>query len=165
MSAIDRIELPQDQPGRHIYRADLVATVVFVVAAALATAAPGALRVPYAVLSSVLFAAGCVAFLWAYLVSLGRSRNETISVVGIYGLAGSAPAPVRGRFHALTALQTVVAITAAAIHPFSAQAFGILVPMLGLGLGGLWAARHGRFGPRQDPRRPHAPTKESGIHG
>jgi hypothetical protein len=27
-------------------------------------------------------------------------------------------------------------------------AFGILVPMFGIGLNGLWAVLHGRFGPR-----------------
>jgi hypothetical protein len=39
----------------------------------------------------------------------------------------------------------VVAVTAAALRPFTALAFSVLVPMLGLGLMALWAARHGRF--------------------
>jgi len=59
---------------------------------------------------------------------------------------------VQWRFHLLTTVQTVVAITTASMRPFTAQAFGILVAMLGLGLGGLWAARHGVFGERDDPR-------------
>ena len=36
-------------------------------------------------------------------------------------------------------------VAAASIRPFTAVAFGILAPMLGLGLMGLWGARHGRF--------------------
>jgi hypothetical protein len=36
-------------------------------------------------------------------------------------------------------------VTAAAARPFTALAFSVLVPMLGVGLLALWAARHGRF--------------------
>jgi hypothetical protein len=32
----------------------------------------------------------------------------------------------------------------------NALAFGILVPMLGLGMNAMWAVRHGTFGPRVD---------------
>jgi hypothetical protein len=46
------------------------------------------------------------------------------------------------------AIQVVVAVTTASIRPFTTLAFGILVPMFGIGMNGLWAARHGRFGPR-----------------
>ena len=33
----------------------------------------------------------------------------------------------------------------------NALAFGVLVPMFGIGANGLWAARHGRYGPRIAP--------------
>ena len=36
------------------------------------------------------------------------------------------------------------------IRPFTPLAFGILVPMLGLGLIALWGARHGTFPARAD---------------
>jgi hypothetical protein len=41
--------------------------------------------------------------------------------------------------------QTAIALGTAAARPFTSVAFGILVPMFGLGLAGLWGARHGRF--------------------
>ena len=41
------------------------------------------------------------------------------------------------------AVQVVVAVATAAVHPFTSQAFGVLVPMFGLGLAGLWGARYG----------------------
>ena len=166
MRLLDRVQLPADVAGHSIYRIDLAATALFVVAAAVATVARSRFDIAFAVLSCVLFGLGTVSFLWAYAQALGRSRHQTISVANIYGLSGSAPRSVQVRLHALTAVQIAVAITAASIHPFTAQAFGILVPMLGLGLGGLWAARHGDFGPRSHGRRSSRPqSKESGTHG
>jgi hypothetical protein len=43
----------------------------------------------------------------------------------------------------------IVAVVGAALRPFSPLAFGILVPVFGLGCAGLWAAHHGSFGPRE----------------
>lgn len=147
----DRIRLPGDAPGQGLYQFDFVATAMFSVFAVVATIWTS-LRIPFAVVSCVLFAVGTAAFLAAYGTALGRSRTEAISLSGIYGLSQSSPKPVQWRFHLLTTVQTVVAITTASMRPFTAQAFGILVAMLGLGLGGLWAARHGVFGERDDPR-------------
>ena len=47
------------------------------------------------------------------------------------------------------AAQAVVAVATAAVRPYSPLAFGILVPLWGLGLAGLWAARHGTFPQRK----------------
>lgn len=152
MSVLERLELPSGSPGTQIYRLNLVATIGFVIAATIATIFPGPLRIPFAVLSCVLFVIGTIAFLGAYAKAIGRSRNDQISIPGIYGLSRSCPRGVQWRFHVLTLVQTVAAVTTASIRPFTAQAFGILVPMLGLGLGGLWAARHGVFEERDDPR-------------
>ena len=44
-------------------------------------------------------------------------------------------------------VQCVVAVTVASVRPFTVAAFAVLVPMYGLGLNGVWAARHGTFGP------------------
>ena len=151
MSPVQRLQLRPGEPGQFLYRFDLGATVAFTLFAVVATMV-AALRIPFAVVSCALFAIGTVAFLAAYGRALGRSRAEAISIGGIYGLSGSSPTGVQWRFHLLTGVQTVVAVATAAIRPFTAQAFGILVPMLGLGLGGLWAATHGVFGERDDPR-------------
>jgi hypothetical protein len=45
----------------------------------------------------------------------------------------------------------VVAVATAAVRPFTPLAFGILVPLYGLGLAGVWAAAFGTFGPRRHP--------------
>jgi len=120
-------------------------------AAALAAAFPGPLRIPFAVLSCVLAVIGTIAFLWAYGKALERSREEDVSVAMVYGMT-VAPKAVSRRFHLVTFVQSVVAIATAAIRPFTAQAFGILAIMLGIGLAGLWAAQHGTFAERTDGR-------------
>ena len=43
------------------------------------------------------------------------------------------------------AVQVVVAVATAAVHPFTSQAFAVLAPMFGLGMAGLWGARYGHF--------------------
>jgi hypothetical protein len=96
-----------------------------------------------------LFAAGTVAFLFAYGIAIARSRTDAIGIGGLYFLAGDvAPPAVRRHLTAALAVQVAAALTVASLRPFTSAAFAILVPMYGLGLAGLWGARHGRFGPR-----------------
>jgi LytS/YehU family sensor histidine kinase len=71
---------------------------------------------------------------------------------------GTAPAAVKRLMNGLLAGQVVVAITGATAGvvgldegKLNALAFGVLVPMVGIGLNGLWGARHGTYGPRADP--------------
>jgi hypothetical protein len=137
------------EPGA---RGDLIcqvaiwATGVFVVASALAAAWPDTFLPLSVPVDLVLFAAGCGAFLWAYALAIGRSRHETITMSGLFFLGeGVAPPDVTRLLRGALGVQVVVAVTAAAVRPFTALAFSVLVPMLGLGLMALWAARHGRF--------------------
>jgi hypothetical protein len=76
-----------------------------------------------------------------------------------------APKPVRWRLWAALAVQCVVAVTAASVRPFTTAAFSVLVPMLGLGLNGLWAARHGTFGPRVVPTTTAPADDEAAADG
>ena len=139
--------------SERILRAATVSTVVLAVCAAAAAAFPDALRIPYAVVSLGYFVAGCVAFVWGYAVAIGRSRTEELSVAGIFFLAGgAAPKDVRTRLVVALVAQTVVALAAAAVRPFTAVAFGVLAPMLALGLMGLWGGRFGTFPAREDHR-------------
>lgn len=140
---------PAEPPGRAIALVDWIGTAVFVVAAVVAAAVLGGVRFVAVGVSLGLFAVGCFAFLWAYAIAIQRSRDDEIGIGGLYFLAGpTAPRVVRRSMNAALTLQTVVALVTASVHPFTTLAFGILVPMFGLGLNGLWAARYGRFGPR-----------------
>ena len=108
--------------------------------------------------SMVLFAVGAGAALWAYVGALERSRTSEIGVANLYLLTGrTAPPPVKRTMTGLLVVQVALAF-AGAIYgatglrgsEVNALAFGILVPMFGIGMNGLWALRHGSFGPRID---------------
>lgn len=120
------------------------------VASAVGAVLVGVARPLAAGVALLLFAAGMVAFLWAYGIAVSRSRAAVIGVGGLYFLAGDvAPTSVRHHLMAALALQTLTALVTAGLRPYSSLAFGVLVPMFGLGLSGLWGARHGSFAPRE----------------
>ena len=98
----------------------------------------------------VLLALGILAFVRTLLVAAERSRTEELSVAGIWFLTG-APTPIRLWLLGSLALQVVIGIATGAVDP-EPGAFGVLVPVFGLGLCGLWAVRSGSFPPRS-PRR------------
>jgi hypothetical protein len=139
-----------EHAGRGLVVASWAGTAVFSVVALatviwLDTLAPVAIAV-----SLVQFALGCVWFGWAYLTAVNRSRTDLIGIGGLFFLAGSAPRAIRRHLLGSVAVQTTVAIAAAAARPFSSLAFGILAPMWSLGLAGVWGARHGVFARRGD---------------
>jgi hypothetical protein len=141
--------VPDAGAGEGIVRLDLWATVVFAAVSAAAAVAPDPLEYVSVPVDLVMFVAGCVAFLWAYAIAIGRSRYEGLTMAGVFFLGDQvAPARVTRTLRLLLAVQTVVAVAAAAARPFTALAFSVLAPMLGLGLMALWGARHGRFPPR-----------------
>lgn len=144
-------DLPPDAaPGARLVRLSWAGTAVFAVAAVAAVVVDG-MRPVAAGVSIALFMAGVVAFLWAYGIAIGRSRTDAIGIGGLYFLAGdTAPREIRRHLLASLATQTAVAIGAAAARPYTSLAFGVLVPMFGLGVAGLWGARHGSFAPRTD---------------
>ncbi|MEL7210031.1 MAG: hypothetical protein AAGK32_17680 [Actinomycetota bacterium] len=144
----DDAEGPGPTPGAELLRLDAAGTVALTVVLVAAVVLPDSLGIVAAATALVLFAIGCGAFLWAFAIGVGRSRTEDVDIAGLFLLTGSTPREVRRRFLGLLGAQVVVAVAAASIRPFTNVAFGVLAPVFGLGLQGLWAARHGRFGPR-----------------
>jgi hypothetical protein len=137
--------LPPDfHEGDALLRADWIGTSVFTVTA-VSAALVEVVRGPAAVASLALFGVGTVVFLWAYVIAIGRSRTDAIGMGGLFFLAGSAPRRVQRSFMVALAVQVVVGVATASARPFTSLAFGVLVPMYGLGLAGFWAARHGTF--------------------
>ena len=136
-----------------ILQADIYGTVMFAMTAALAvfTEKLRGLALAWAVL---FFVAGCVAFLAAFAKAVSRSRTDAIGIGGLYFLAGEDTVEDRRNariLQALFAAQIVVALATAAAKPFTSLAFGILVPVYGLGLMGLYGAYYGRFDARSAP--------------
>lgn len=140
------------EPGGELIRAGWIGTLVFVVTAVIATIDPDTLGWPGIIVSLVLFGAGAIAMLIAFFTAVERSRTQTIAVGGLYFGAGSTPRIIRWHLLGATAIQLLVGMTTASIRPFTVVAFGTLVPIFGLGLMGLWTARHGQF-PEREPDR------------
>lgn len=136
--------------GDPIVRASGLGTLAFAVTAVAAVFTRAA-TVPAAAVALTLFAAGIGVFFWAYAIAVNRSRTDAIGIGGLFFLAGSdtAPAPVKRALLIALGAQTVIGLATAAARPFTTLAFGVLVPLYGLALTGLWGARHGRFGPRR----------------
>jgi hypothetical protein len=138
--------------GALIIRMAALATAAFVVTAVLAAVSLSTFHGVATAVSLVLFGLGILIFFYAYARAVSRSRFEVISVVGVYFLSGgSAPKTVRVYLLGLVGIQTAVAIATAASRPYTSLAFGILVPLFGIAMCGLWASIHGGFPARPDP--------------
>jgi hypothetical protein len=145
--------------GDVVIRADLAGTLLFGVTAALAAIIFTTFWQWLAAVSALgLFAVGVFSFLWSYYNAVQRSRTDVISVGGLYLLLGPpTPSGVRRTMLLTLLLQLVIAVvtTFGRSHdqegrPGTSLALGFLVPMLGFGLNGLWAAYHGNFPKRND---------------
>ncbi|MFZ4718913.1 MAG: hypothetical protein ACOYMR_05790 [Ilumatobacteraceae bacterium] len=119
-------------------------------------------QVLIAVVSIVLFAVGIATSLWAYTSALERSRAEEVGVANLFLLTGpTAPKDVKRWMTGALLAQTVAAVAGAIVGvaglqegDVNALAFGVLVPMLGIGMNGAWAARYGSYGPRVQVTKP-----------
>ena len=155
--------------GAAVIRANAGLTALFVVTATLATVFFDAPWKNIAVGVAVgCFSVGVVVFLWGYWTAVQRSRRDNIAVASLYFLVDHcAPASVMRMMNALLAVQVVVGIATASIRsstdgkPGSTLAFGILVPMMGLGFNGLWGAFYGSFRPRSDLKNAGVPDEGS----
>jgi hypothetical protein len=127
-----------------LVRASWAGTAVFTAVSVLAVASHTARAAAVAV-DLVLFLAGIVAFLVALARAIGRSRQELLTLPGVFFLQDSAPQTVRRHLLASVAVEVVVAFVTAGLRPYTSVAFGILVPVYALGLTGLWGAARGRY--------------------
>ena len=99
----------------------------------------------------LLFLVSVGVFVYAFALALARSsRGDNVAVANLFFLQGSAPKPIRHKFLWLFLVCLAITVGTAAWDPF-----GVLVPMLPVGLAGMWAARYGVFPPRPvaAPRR------------
>ncbi len=157
-----------------IIRANLVLTAIFTVTAAYAAAV---FSTPSqwigAVTAMALFTIGVFAFIWSYWNAVQRSRTDEISVTQLYLLMGDViPAPVRRTMNLTLLVQVVVAVSTTLArpngpdgNPGSSLAVGFLVPMLGFGLNGLWAAFHGNFATRTNLPTSTKEIRQNADHG
>jgi len=157
--------------GDVIIAANLIGTVAFTITAITAAIVYStASQWVGAITAMSLFAVGVFAFLWSFWNVVQRSREQLIGVTQVYLLVGSpTPTRVRWRMLGLLAVQVVVAMATALGRakdldgsPGTSLAVGVLVPMFGIGLNGLWSAYHGVFPPLPNMEAIGMPDGESG---
>jgi hypothetical protein len=131
--------------GSRIVVSSWLGDVVFAVTAIPAAAGVDAFDGVALATSLVLFFVSLPIWAWAFVVAASRSaQGDDIVMANMFGSIGGAPRDVR--LHLFGALGVCIAIALATI---TTQPFGVMVPMLPLGLVGLWSARHGSFPPRR----------------
>jgi hypothetical protein len=155
-------------PGSLLIKCNLALTAVFVamsIVAAVTFTAPW--KTIGVAVSLGCFSVGIVAFLWGYWTAVQRSRADNISVAALYFLVDKcAPQSISRLMNGALGVQVVVAVATAISRTTtdgrtgSTLAFGVLAPMMGLGLNGLWGATHGTFAPRQFENSAEVPHQE-----
>lgn len=148
---------PEDdvQPGAGIVNLAFLGTGAVVATSIVGALLPDSFGIVHGGLSVVLFVVGTGALLWAYALGVSRSRTDLITVPGLFFLAGDvAPRPTRRQLRTAVIVETVAVVAAASIRPYTEVAFGILAPMFGLGLMGMWGGRYGEFAPRPPKQAP-----------
>jgi hypothetical protein len=155
-------------PGSLLIKCNLALTAVFVamsIVAAVTFTAPW--KTIGVAVSLGCFSVGIVAFLWGYWTAVQRSRTDNISVAALYFLVDKcAPQSISRLMNGTLGVQVVVAVATAISRTTtdgrtgSTLAFGVLAPMMGLGLNGLWGATHGTFAPRQFENSAEVPHQE-----
>lgn len=152
-AADDRPDEDDVHEGAGLVQLTFAGTGALLVAGVVGVLSPDGAGVLTAWVSGVLFAVGVVLFLWGYAVGVVRSREEQITLGGLFFLSGTAPKVVRFRLRLAFGVQVVIAVVAASVRPYTAVAFAVLAPMLGLGAMAMWGARYGAFHPKDDPGR------------
>ena len=154
----------EEMPGPRIIAASWASDIVFFlgsVPALVGTASGDAIS---AGVCLALFAVSLVVWVWAFAVAVARSaQGDDIAVGSLFLFEGRVPRRARRHLFGSVGLSLVITAVAASSNPFA-----VLVPMLSLGLVGLWGARHGDFPRRKDvtpEARPLRPVRSTGQRG
>lgn len=145
--------LPSNAADR-LRRSALAVTAIHVVLTAVSLIGSGTVRGIVAIVFVIMFFLGSVVFVAAFVMAANRSRTEDVSVAGVFFLSDGAVATTDRRlFLGCVGVQTVVSLAAATAALFTAVAFSLLVPLLGLGLAALFGARTAVFPPKPPDQR------------
>src|SRR3954453_1679903 len=137
-------------PGRGIIITSWVTIGIFAVAVVPDAVGAHVLDNAAVAVSLALFLVSLPIWLFAYGLAVTRTaRGDDITVSSLFFLQKSAPREVQHHLFGAFGLSIAIAAATAAANPFS-----VLVPMLPLGLAGLWGARHGVYPARPARKNP-----------
>ncbi len=142
---------PASVGAEKIIQASFVGTAVFGVASLATYLLADRLDVVFAIISVALFVIGTLLLGLGIWNGIQRSRVDTVTLTGLLSVDSShVPPSARNRLWLSVTLQIIIAVLFGSLRPFTEQAFGLLVPILGLGFAGLWGSRFAAFHPRED---------------
>ena len=153
MDQRDMTDVPTQPDARAdwLLRVNTGATLVFGAVSLLTWAVAETLDLAYAILCGAVLVVGMALFLLGFWNGVQRSRAEAVTLAGLLGVStGHVGSVQRRRLWVANLVQVVIAIVFASLRPFSQQAFGLLVPMFGIGLAALWGSRFAVFFERDD---------------
>ncbi|HZJ27307.1 MAG TPA: hypothetical protein VFF40_09925 [Acidimicrobiia bacterium] len=146
------------EQGRAIIASAWVANGLFAATAVPVAFGVDAFAVAALVVAAALFLVALGVWIYALALGLVRSaRGDNVAVANLFLLQGSVPSVVRRQLFSALAVSVLIGLATAARAPA-----GLMVPMLPLGLAGMWAARYGTF-----PQRgvaPNGPARSNAAH-
>jgi len=126
-------------------------SIFFAAASVITYVLEDRLDLVFAIISAVLFAAGILLLSLGFWNGIQRSRLDDVTLTGLLAIDKThVPAAARNKLWAAIVIQVAVAILFASLRPFTRQAFGLLVPTLGLGIATLWGSRFAAFHERDE---------------
>ncbi len=135
-----------------LVRFSVRSSVAFAALSVVTYVVDGGLDVVYAIACTIIFVVGVSLFALGMWNGIQRSRVDNVTLTGLMAIDRShVPQSARNRLWMALLLQVGVAILFASLRPFTQQAFGLLAPVLGLGVASLWGSRFAAFHPRVDP--------------
>ncbi len=147
-------QLPNEANGveERLVKFSIRSSMAFAAATVVTYVADGSLNVVYAIGCTITFVVGVALFALGMWNGIQRSRVDDVTLTGLVAIdASHVPKATRNALWLAVLIQVVVSILFASLRPFTQQAFGLLVPVLGLGIATLWGSRFASFHARVDP--------------
>lgn len=141
-----------EKPNTQLIDLSVRSTVFFAIVSAAVYLLEDTLDVAYAIACSAIFVVAVGLFGLGMWNGIQRSRVDDVTLTGLVAIDRThVPGSARNKLWLAIIVQLVVSIGFASLRPFTQQAFGLLVPTLGLGLATLWGSRFAVFHPREEP--------------
>lgn len=142
---------PTSAGALRVITISLQLTVVFAALSLATYVLAERLDTVFAVACSVLFAIGTLLLALGFWNGIQRSRVDEVTLTGLVAVDSShVPASARNKLWGAIVLQLVIGVLFGSLRPFTQQAFGLLVPTLGLGFATLWGSRFAAFHQRDE---------------
>jgi hypothetical protein len=137
---------PEGRAASKLSAFALQVSMFFAAASILTYLLDDRLDLPFAIISAALFGGGILLLSLGFWNGIQRSRVDDVTLTGLLAIDKThVPASARNKLWGAIVIQVVVSVLFASLRPFTQQAFGLLVPTVGLGIATLWGSRFAAF--------------------